>query len=103
MGIGPPANQGVSPLIVWKNIFQKSHSSWPLCNCTRSVSEIKKMEFSNFQIFIEPEFKFRYKENTIRDGDDYWLQILCANGQHLTVSEDHPVLENWCKACKYQL
>jgi hypothetical protein len=43
-------------------------------------------EFSNFYIFIEPELKYRYQEDSIREEEDYWVQINCADGQHLTVS-----------------
>ena len=43
-------------------------------------------EFPNFTIFVEPEFKLSYQEDSIRDGEDYWIQINCANGKYLTVS-----------------
>jgi hypothetical protein len=49
-------------------------------------------EFSNFSIFIEPELKFRYQEDSIRDGEDYWLQLNCADGQHLTVSNANTII-----------
>jgi hypothetical protein len=42
--------------------------------------------YSNFPIFIEPELKHVYQEHSIRKGNDYWLQINCADGQHLDVS-----------------
>jgi hypothetical protein len=43
-------------------------------------------QFSNFYIIIEPEIKYRYQEDSIREEGDYWVQINCADGQHLTVS-----------------
>ena len=43
-------------------------------------------KYLNFSIFIEPEMKDSYQEDSIREGDDYWLQINCADGQNLTVS-----------------
>ena len=51
-----------------------------------SIKSRKMSEFSNFYIFIEPELKYRYQEDSIREEEDYWVQINCANGQHLTVS-----------------
>jgi hypothetical protein len=42
--------------------------------------------FSNFPGFIEPNLKHKYQEDSIRESDDYWLQINCADGKHITVS-----------------
>ena len=42
--------------------------------------------FSNFPVFIELNLKHKYQEDSIRESDDYWLQINCADGKHITVS-----------------
>ena len=43
-------------------------------------------DYSNFPIFIEPELKHAYQEQSIRKRNEYWLQINCVDGQYLDVS-----------------
>ena len=43
-------------------------------------------ELPNFTISVEPEFKLSYEQDSIRHGENYWIQINCANGKYLTVS-----------------
>ena len=51
-------------------------------------------KYLNFSIFIEPEMKDSYQEDSIREGDDYWLQINCAHEENLTVSNVFKLANN---------
>ena len=48
--------------------------------------KITEKKFPNCPIFIEPYFKDKYQDDLIRESDDNWIQINCADGEHITVN-----------------
>ena len=49
-------------------------------------TKIVEQNFSNCRIFIEPYYKHKYQEQSIRENVDDWVQINCAQGKHITVT-----------------